>query len=81
MHLIFVFMYFLLMSPVRQEEMYNLKTTSYEITIVYLKFYHKKCSLKLHFQTIFKDSNLFTSHILCLNETRIKKNSNTLLWN
>jgi hypothetical protein len=59
--------------------MHNLKT-SYEVTIVCLKSYHKKIiaiilkknSLKLHFQTIFKDSNLFTSHIFCLNETRIK---------
>jgi hypothetical protein len=30
------------MSPAIQEEMYHFKTTSYEITIVCLKSYHKK---------------------------------------
>jgi hypothetical protein len=30
------------------------------------------CSLNLHFEHIIVDPNLFASHIICLNETRIK---------
>jgi len=52
-----------------QEEMHRLKTTTrYEITIAYLKSYLKKkiiiqslntCYLKLHFEDILNDPNLF----------------------
>jgi hypothetical protein len=65
-----------------QEEMHYLKTTTqYEITIASLKSYHKKIiiiqslnihSFKLYFQNILNDPNLFSSHILCLNETKIQ---------
>jgi len=62
--------------------MHCLKTIAqYEITIISLKFYHKEFIiiqflniqiLKLHFQNILNDPNLFASHILCLNETKIQ---------
>jgi len=51
-----------------------------KITIVSLKSYCKKIiviqslnirSLKLHFQDILNNSNLFSSHIICLNEIEI----------
>jgi hypothetical protein len=52
--------------------MKSLKTIAqYEIKIAYLKSYRKKiiiiqslntCYLKLHFQNIFNDLNLFSSH-------------------
>ncbi len=59
-----------------------LKTIAqYEITIVSLKSYCKKIiiiqslntrSLKLHFQNILNDPNIFASRIFCLNETKIQ---------
>jgi hypothetical protein len=62
--------------------MHCLKTTTqYEITIIFLKSYHKEFIItqslnihpsKLHFQNILNDPNLFASHILCLNETKIQ---------
>jgi hypothetical protein len=56
-------------------------TTQYEITIASSKSYHKEFIIiqslnthpsKLHFQNILNDPNLFASHILCLNETKIQ---------
>jgi hypothetical protein len=65
-----------------QEEMHCLKTIAqYKITIDSLKSCYKKFVivqylnihyLKLHFQNILNDPNLFASHILCLNETKIR---------
>jgi DNA polymerase sigma len=62
--------------------MHCLKTTTqYEITIASLISYCKKFIIiqflnthpsKLHFQNILNDPNLFTLHILCLNETKIQ---------
>jgi hypothetical protein len=62
--------------------MHCLKTIAqYEKTIISLKFYHKELiiiqflniqNLKLHFQNILNDPNLFASHILGLNETKIQ---------
>jgi len=62
--------------------MHCLKTTTqYEITIAFLISYCKKIIIieslnthpsKSHFQNILNDPNLFTSHILCLNETKIQ---------
>ncbi len=70
------------MDTLVQKEMHHLKTTAqYEITIVSLKSYCKHfiiiqflntCSLKLHFQDVLNDPNLFASHILCLNKTKIQ---------
>ncbi len=66
-----------------QEEIFRLKKNAqYKLAIVFLKSYHLKilivksfntCSSTLHFEDIFMDSNLLASHILCLNETRIKE--------
>jgi len=57
--------------------MHCLKTTTqYEITIASIISYCKEFIIiqslnthpsKLHFQNILNDSNLFTSHIFCLN--------------
>jgi hypothetical protein len=62
--------------------MFQLRTnTQYKLAIVSLKYYHSKIlivkslnthSLILHFEDVLADPNLLTSHILCLNETRIK---------
>jgi hypothetical protein len=70
-----------------QGEMHRLKTIAqYEITIVSLKSYCKKFViiqslnthyLKLHFQNILNDPNLFELHITCLNETKNTKYSYT----
>ncbi len=64
------------------KEMFQLKTNAqYKLAIISLKSYCSKTfiiesfnirSLTLHFEDIFKDPNLLASHILCLNETRIK---------
>ncbi len=65
-----------------QEEMFQLRTNAqYKVDIVYLKSYCSKklivesfnaCSLTLHFEDVLTNPNLLASHILCLNETRIR---------
>jgi hypothetical protein len=60
----------------------RLKTTAqYELTLISLKSYCTKFviikslnnhSLTLHFQNILANQNLLTSHMLCLNEMKIK---------
>jgi hypothetical protein len=62
--------------------MHRLKTTiQHAITIASFISYHKKFiimqflntySLKLHFQDILNNPNLFASHILCLNKQKYK---------
>jgi len=61
--------------------MLHLKTC-YKLTIPNLKFYEKNSiiiqsfnihSLNLHFWEILVNQNLLSSHILCLNETKIQK--------
>ncbi len=65
-----------------QEEMFQLRTNAqYKVDIVSLKSYHLEFlivesfnarSLKLHFEDVLTNLNLLASHILCLNETRIR---------
>jgi hypothetical protein len=65
-----------------QVEMFRLnKNAQYKLVIVSLKSYCLKFLivkslnthfLTLHFEDVLIDANLLTSHILCLNETRIK---------
>jgi hypothetical protein len=65
-----------------QEEMFQfLKNAQYKLAIVSLKSYCLKILiiksfniffLTLHFEDVLANPNLLTSHILCLNETRIK---------
>jgi hypothetical protein len=65
-----------------QEKMVRLRTNAqYKLAIVSLKSYHSKFlivqsfnthSLTLHFENILVYSNLLATHILYVNETRIK---------
>jgi hypothetical protein len=65
-----------------QEKMVQLRTNAqYKLAIVSLKSYHSKFIivqsfnthfLTLHFEDILIDSNLLSTHILYVNETRIK---------
>jgi hypothetical protein len=65
-----------------QEEMFRLKTNAqYKLATVSLKFNRSKFlivesfnthSLTLHFEGVLANPNLLTSHILYLNETRIR---------
>jgi hypothetical protein len=62
--------------------MFQLITNAqYKLAIVSLKSYHSKklivesfntCSLTLHFEDVFANPNLLTSHILCLHERRTR---------
>jgi hypothetical protein len=62
--------------------MFRLKTSAqYKLAIVFLKSYYSKNlivesfdirSLTLHFEDVLVDPNVLSSHILCLNETRIR---------
>jgi len=64
-----------------QKEMFQLRTNAqYKLTIVSLKSYYSKklivqslntCFLTLYFEDV-AYPNMLASHILCLNETRIK---------
>jgi hypothetical protein len=54
-------------------------TCTIQITIAFLQSYHSKFiiiqslnTLVLHFEDVFAHPNLLTSHILCLNETKMK---------
>ncbi len=65
-----------------QEKMFRLRTNAqYKLDIVVLKSYcsiflivesFNVHSLTLHFEDVLTNPNLLASHILCLNETRIK---------
>jgi hypothetical protein len=83
--IVFIFLlliYFFQMDHLVREEMFRLITNSqYKLAIVYLKSYRSKIiivkyfntrSLTLHFEDILAYSKLLASHILCLNERRIK---------
>jgi hypothetical protein len=57
-----------------QEAIFQLKTNAqYKLAIVFLKSYHLEFLIVKSFEDILTNSNLLTSHILCLNEMRIKE--------